>query len=236
MKILALDTSSNVASVAVVTEDKLLGDFTLNLSKTHSQKLMPIVDGLLSNLELGISDLDGIAVSAGPGSFTGLRIGVTAAKSFAQPLDLPVIPVSTIEAMAWNLPGFDGLVCPIMDARRGQVYTGVYQWNQGKMEAVLEDQAILLVDLLDWLKENTQEAVCFLGDGIPKFTQEVLEGLPGQAVIAPVSHGVQRASSVGALALTKWDQRQSYLEVDADYLRKSEAERNLDAKRQAAKE
>lgn len=234
MKLMAIDTSSIVASVAVMDETKLIGEFTLNLSKTHSQKLMPMVDAVLKQLELKVGDLDAIAVSRGPGSFTGLRIGVTAAKSFAQPFDLPVIPVPTLLGMAWNYPGFNGLVCPIMDARRGQVYAGVYQWNGCQMEAVLPEQAIQLTALLQWLQEHTQGQVCFLGDGIPKFTDQVKDTLADRAFISPPSHGAQRASSIGAAALTMKDQAVSYGELDADYLRKSEAERNLQAKQQEA--
>ena len=126
MRILALDTSSLVASAAILEDDKLLGEMTINHPKTHSQKLMPIIEALCTSLGLKIKDMDLIAVAGGPGSFTGVRIGLSAAKAFAQPFDIPVVMVSSLKGLAYNLPGFDGIICPILDARRGEVYAGLH--------------------------------------------------------------------------------------------------------------
>ena len=127
MKILALDSSGLVASVAVVEDEKLLAEYTVNYKKTHSQTLLPMLDELTRMLDLELDTIDAVAVSGGPGSFTGLRIGSATAKGLGLALKKPLIHVPTLDAMAYNLWGSDALICPIMDARRNQVYTGVYQ-------------------------------------------------------------------------------------------------------------
>ena len=128
MKILALDSSGLVASVAVMENDNLIAEYTMNYKKTHSQTLLPMLDEVKKMIELDLSTLDAIAVAAGPGSFTGLRIGSATAKGLGLALNLPIVPVKTVDALAYNLYGTDKLVCPLMDARRNQVYTGIYSF------------------------------------------------------------------------------------------------------------
>lgn len=129
VKILGLDSSGLVASVAVVEEDVLLAEYTTNYKKTHSQTLLPMLDELRRMIELDLDTLDGIAVASGPGSFTGLRIGSATAKGLGLALNKPLIEVPTLEGLAWNLCGTDRLVCPLMDARRNQVYTAAYEFE-----------------------------------------------------------------------------------------------------------
>ena len=125
MKLLAIDSSGLVASVAVATEDALLAEYTINYKKTHSQTLLPMLAEIVRMVEADMSEIDAIAVAAGPGSFTGLRIGSATAKGLGLALDKPIVPVPTLEGLAYNLSGTDRLICPMMDARRNQVYTGL---------------------------------------------------------------------------------------------------------------
>ncbi len=128
MKILGLDSSGLVASVAVVEDDALVAEYTINYKKTHSQTLLPMLEALAEMIELDMGTIDGIAIASGPGSFTGLRIGSATAKGLGLVLGKPLIEVPTLEGLAWNLWGSDRIVCPLMDARRNQVYTAAYEF------------------------------------------------------------------------------------------------------------
>ena len=129
MRILALDSSGLVASVAVVEDAELRGEYTINYKKTHSQTLLPMLEEIVQSTGLDLKEIDAIAIAAGPGSFTGLRIGSATAKGLGLALKKPIVPVSTVDALAYNMYGTDCLVCPIMDARRNQVYTGIYEFK-----------------------------------------------------------------------------------------------------------
>jgi len=153
MKILALDSSGLVASVAVVTEEKVLGEFTVNNKKTHSQTLLPMVDEVIKIVDMELEELDAIAVAGGPGSFTGLRIGASTAKGLALVLDIPIINVPTVDALAYNFFGTDKLICPMMDARRNQVYTGLYQWKAGNFTVLRPQFAAEVEELAAILNE-----------------------------------------------------------------------------------
>ena len=126
MKILAIDSSGLVATVAVAEDNNLLGEYTINFKKTHSQTLLPMLDEVKRTIELDLNTIDAIAISGGPGSFTGLRIGSATAKGLGLALDKPLVHVPTLDALAYNLWGSSDVICPLMDARRGQVYTGIY--------------------------------------------------------------------------------------------------------------
>ena len=141
MKILALDSSGIVASVAVIEDDILLAEYTVNYKKTHSQTLLPMLDEVVKMTELDLQTIDAIAVAAGPGSFTGLRIGSATAKGLGLALKKPLIAVPTVDALAYNLYDVSGLICPIMDARRSQVYTGIYRFEEHKLVAVKQQWA-----------------------------------------------------------------------------------------------
>ena len=144
MKVLGIESASMVASAAIVEDGNLIAEYTVNHKKTHSQTLLPMIDEIVRMTETNLSELDGIAVSAGPGSFTGLRIGSATAKGLGLALGKPLLHISTLEAMAWQLWGCDGLVCPIMDARRGQVYGGAYDCVSGELP-----KAVIPADAMD---------------------------------------------------------------------------------------
>ena len=151
MKLLALDSSGLVASVAVLEDDSLLAEYTVNYKKTHSQTLLPMLDTVAQMIELNLNDLDAIAIAAGPGSFTGLRIGSATAKGLGLALNKPLIAVPTVDALAYNLFGTDKLICPIMDARRAQVYTGIYRFEDHKLIPLENQMAISVKELAEKL-------------------------------------------------------------------------------------
>ncbi len=161
MNMLAIDTSSLVATVAVMNEEKLLGEYTINSPMTHSQKLMPIIEELLSTLDLSMEDIDHIAASRGPGSFTGVRIGIATVKGLAHARNIPIIGVSSLEGLAYNIPYGEELICPIMDARRNQVYTGVYKWVDYELKEIVKEAPLSIDELMDELKKR-EEKVIFL--------------------------------------------------------------------------
>lgn len=230
MKILAVDSSGLVASIAVAEDDVLLAEYTLNFKKTHSQTLMPMLQEVQSMIELDLSSLDGIAVAAGPGSFTGLRIGAATVKGLGLALNKPIVEVPTLEGLAYNLCGTTHLVCPLMDARRNQVYTGIYrfvpQGNQWHMEAVQEQCAVDVTEILQ-ICNKLGEPVIFLGDGVPVYAQTIANLCQVPYTYAPAHMNRQRAASVAALGVSyaKQGRLVSAAEHAPEYLRKSQAER-----------
>lgn len=227
MKVLAVDTSSVVATCAVVDEEKVLGEFTLNQDMTHSEKLIPMIKVVMDSLGLRPEDIDLFAAAVGPGSFTGLRIGLATIKGLAHVVDKPVLGISTLEALAFNIPWGDTII-PIMDARRDRVFTGIYRWENGILLNVLEPTIFEVDELLDFVDDN-YETVMFNGDGTNVFKERIMDRLLDKALFAPVSLNMARASSVGELALNKWNagQRENYFELVPDYLRESQAQREL---------
>ena len=167
MKILGLDSSGLVASVAIVEDNDLKGEYTVNYKKTHSQTLLPMLDEVAKMIELDLNSIDAIAVSGGPGSFTGLRIGSSTAKGMALALKKPILSIPTLEGLAYRLtPVTDELVCPLMDARRNQVYTGIYQNKKEGIEAVRQQEAVAIEELIEQVNA-LERPVVFLGDGVP---------------------------------------------------------------------
>lgn len=235
MRILALDSSGLVASVAVVEDgamdDQVIAEYTVNYKKTHSQTLLPMLDEIVKMTELDLGTVDAIAVAGGPGSFTGLRIGSATAKGLGLALKKPLIHIPTLEGLAYNLCGSTDIVCPIMDARRGQVYTGIYEFDGNEIR-VLEDQmAVKIEELGEKLKPYLEAGrkVTFLGDGVPvhreKLTEEIFAG--GKIGFAPANMNRQRAASVGTLGMQyyKAGKIETAMEHEPDYLRVSQAER-----------
>lgn len=230
MKILALDTTANTSSAAVLENDKLLGIYTVNTKNTHSETLLPMVKHLLQTLRLTNDDIDAYAVSNGPGSFTGVRIGIATVKGLAFGRSKPCIEVSTIEALATNLDGFDGIICPIMNARRGQVYTGAFL-SSG--ERIIEDKCMMLSELLDILKEQGKP-VYFVGDGY-----SLIEGMEQEFIMhTPEPLRYQSAYSVGKVAYAKILNGESTTDSDlrVEYLRKPQAEREREERLEKEKE
>ena len=235
MKILAVDSSGLVASVAVVMDDNLLGEFTMNYKKTHSQTLLPMLDELADMIELDLNTLDAIAVAGGPGSFTGLRIGSATVKGLALALDKPVIQIPTVDALAYNLCGHRDLVCPLMDARRNQTYTGLYQFDGNQMQVIKEQCAVEIAAIVAEIN-NIGKPVVFLGDGVAVFHDYIAEHCKTGYTFAPAHLNKQRAGAVAALAEEYYKQGKimDAAEHKPEYLRLSQAERERMEKEHAA--
>lgn len=232
MRILAMDSSGLVASVAVVeagpVEETAVAEYTVNYKKTHSQTLLPMLDEVAKMIELDLDTIDAIAVAAGPGSFTGLRIGSATAKGLGLALSKPLIHVPTLHGLAYNLCGSDKIVCPIMDARRGQVYTGIFGFEGNELLVLEEQMAVSIEELGEKLRAYGREVI-FLGDGVPVFyealTERIMEGV--RISFAPAHMNRQRAAAIGALAIRYYraGKIESAAEHQPDYLRVSQAER-----------
>ena len=230
MKILAFETSAKAASVALMEKGKLLGEAYQNTGLTHSQTLMVMAQELLKTCGLCPKDVEAVAVASGPGSFTGVRIGVAAAKGFAWGGELPCYGVSTLEAMARNLGAYQGYVVPAMDARRSQVYTAIFYVEKGTFTRVAEDMAISLEELKEKIK-NFQEPVFLVGDGALLCYNTLLEEVPG--LVLPPEHRMhQRAAGVALAAQVMMDAGEpgNGAELTPNYLRLSQAERERAAR------
>ena len=226
MKILGLDSSGLVASVAIAEDDNLLGEYTVNYKKTHSQTLLPMLDEVARMIELDLSSIDAIAVAGGPGSFTGLRIGSATAKGLGLALEKPILNVPTVDALAYNLVGHRDMVCPLMDARRNQVYSALYYCGE-KLERVSDYMAQDIDEVISQVLEIDENAV-FLGDGVPVFMDKLKQY--DTFTLAPVSANMQRSACVGAIALEMTDKAVDCNKFEIMYLRKSQAERELEEK------
>lgn len=228
MKILALDSTAIVASVALCEDEKLLGEYTIQNGNTHSETLLPMVESLLKAFELTPRDIDLFAVSEGPGSFTGVRIGVATLKGLAFGSQTPCIGVSTLEALAQNLIDTDGLICPVMNARRKQVYTALFRCKDQCLTRLLPDDAIAISELDEVLKKHPQEPIRLCGDGYG-ITTELLT-----SSTVPVSERLrhQSAYSVAQVAKRRYESgiHTTDAELVATYLRPSQAERERNEK------
>ena len=236
MRVLAIDSSGLTASVAVMEEEQTVAEYTVNYKKTHSQTLLPMIDEIVSMVEADLSKIDAIAVAGGPGSFTGLRIGSATAKGLGLALGKPLIHVPTVDAMAYSVYGCEDLVCPIMDARRKQVYTGIYTFvpvqGEGtaqmkyKFQVLRMQMAVSVEELIRRLNRYGRRVV-FLGDGVPMYREMLSEGLNVPYFFAPSFMNRQRAAAVGALGIERFRKGifESAAEHKPDYLRVSQAER-----------
>lgn len=226
MKILAIDSSGIVASVAIVDNETLVAEYTINHKKTHSQTLLPMINEISKMTELELDTVDAIAIAGGPGSFTGLRIGSATAKGLGLALEVPVINVPTMDAMAYNLYGIDGLICPIMDARRQQVYTGIYSFENKQFRTIMEQCPMDITELVGKLN-SMDKNVTFTGDGIDSYGNIVSENIKVPFEFAPVHLNRQRAGALAALAIryAKDGKFETAAEHRPEYLRLSQAER-----------
>lgn len=226
MRILAMDSSSLVASVAVLEDDILMAEYTMNYKKTHSQTLLPMIAEVADMIELDLQTIDAIAISKGPGSFTGLRIGSATAKGLGLALNKPIVSVPTVDAMAYNLWGCADIIVPIMDARRNQVYTGIYTFERNELRVLREQCAIAIEELLADLNKRGGKVI-FLGDGVLVFKEKIAELLTVPYEFAPPHMNRQRAGAVGSLAEIYYKQGriETAAEHKPDYLRLSQAER-----------
>lgn len=237
MKILGLDSSGIVASVAVAEDDNLLAEYTVNYKKTHSQTLLPMLDTIAGMLELDLNTLDAIAIAAGPGSFTGLRIGSATAKGLGLALEKPIIAIPTTEALAYNLFGNEGIICPLMDARRNQVYTGIYRY-EGEALVTMEDRMAVDITKIAEKLNALGEPVIFLGDGVPVFREQLGKLMEVPYRFAPAHLNKQRAGAVAALGMVyaAAGRMETAVEHKPDYLRMSQAERERKEKEEKEKQ
>lgn len=231
MKILAIDSSALIASVALVSEDELIAEYTVNYKKTHSQTLLPMLDEIVKMANMDLKEIDGIAIAKGPGSFTGLRIGSATAKGLAMALKIPIIPIPTVDGLAYNLYWTKGIICPLMDARRNQVYTGLYKWLANDFEVVMEQKPLAIEEICQKINKAGEEVV-FLGDGVKVFKEELESLIKVDFSFAPIHLLKQRAGAIGALGVEYFKKG---ILVDPDefaptYLRESQAERELKKK------
>lgn len=232
MRILAIDSSGMVASVALWEDDLILAEFSMNYKKTHSQTLLPMLEDVREMIELDMSTIDAIAVAAGPGSFTGLRIGSATAKGLGLALDKPIIPVPTVDGLAYNLYGTDKAVCPIMDARRNQTYTGLYTFVRNEktetydIDVICEQCAVMIDDIIDRCNQYGKEVI-FLGDGVPVFQNRIQEKMTVPFSFAPAHMNRQRAAAVASLGAKMYASGifESAADHAPEYLRLSQAER-----------
>ena len=227
MKILAIESASITASCAVSDGDSILGEFTLNHKKTHSEKLMPLIEELMSELGIKLQDIDVIAVSEGPGSYTGLRIGAAIAKSMAYAANIPIVKIPTIKSLAANVYDVDKLIVPIMDAKAGRVYTGIYKWENGDLVDVKEQFPCNLDELLELLNEY-DEAVIFNGDGSVNYKNIIEEKFNRKPLFAPSKFNCLNASTLSYIGLRMAEKGDSVSasKFSPQYLRLSQAERN----------
>ena len=229
MKILAIDTSGQNCSVAIIDEEKVICDFNLSIGTTHSETLLPMIDEVCKTSKIDLSEVDILACGIGPGSFTGLRIGIATIKGFALAQNKNVVGVPTLDALAYNIANFDGLICSVLDARNNNVYAGIYKYENDKV--ILQDDYITenLDTLIDILKVKN-EKVMFVGDGAVSFKEKLKEALNEKALFAPLHLNNQLSSSVAKAALDRalvndFDNSDT---LNPMYLKKSQAERTFE--------
>lgn len=235
MRILGIESSSLVASAAIYEDGITMAEYTVDFKMTHSQTLLPMIDEMVKFVGIDLNTIDAIAVSGGPGSFTGLRIGSATAKGLGLALNKPLIHVPTLDATAYNLFGASGLICPIMDARRNQVYTGVYCYTDHRLDTVWEQDTMSIEALAEGLNCLDHEVI-FLGDGVAVYREKLEALLTIPFSFAPAHVNRQRAAAVGALAEVYYKEGkiQTAEEHEPEYLRKSQAERER-AERESVK-
>ena len=227
MIVLSMDSSSLVTTVALLKDEHLLGEFTLNFKREHSVILMEKIEMLINDWNIDISEVDGFVVSKGPGSFTGLRIGMATVKGLSMGSNKPYLSISSLDALAYSLINFDGIICPIMDALRDSVFTCMYKSSNGELSKIIDYSALSLDELVEILQEK-DKSVIFTGDGVYKYKEYLLEKLPN-AKFAPNHLSVVKASALGELGMELLRQGQcDDINSSPLYLKKPQAERELE--------
>lgn len=226
MKILGLDTSTMISTCAVMEGNEIIGEYTINQNMSHSEKLVPMIKELLDNLNLRPKDIDLYGVALGPGSFTGLRIGVGTVKTLAHLFDKPIVGISTLEALAYNLP-YNKTIVPMIDARRNRVYTGIYTWQEEELKTLKEEEAIEIEKLFEILDDY--EDIVISGDGSQVYKDVIRENLGDRIKVATAGANICRASSICDLAKRNYERGLvgDYYKIAPEYLRPSQAERSL---------
>lgn len=228
MKILAIDTSSSNCSVAIIDEGKIVSDFNLNTGTTHSQNLVPMLEQIQKFSNINLNDIDVFACCTGPGSFTGIRIGIATVKGIALSLNKPVIGISSLQSLAYNVPSFDGIVCSLIDARNNNVYAGVFK--QITIPTLIDDYISDSIDILIDKLKSMNSKILFVGDGACVYHDKLKEVFGDNAYFTPNHLSTQFATSVARAALdeAKLNKFISYDDLMPLYLKKSQAERMLD--------
>lgn len=238
MKVLAIDSSGLVASIAIAEDDRLIAEYTIQYKKTHSQTLLPMLEEVAKMVDLDLASIDIIAVSQGPGSFTGLRIGAATVKGLGFALQKSIVGVPTIESLANQLYGVPCLICPIMDARRGQVYTGLYRFEEKRVAdsqqelfeyrlQTQKEQCIAQIDEIAEIINQMGEIVIFTGDGIPVYREQLASLMTVPYSFAPLNRNRQSAASIATLGYRYYKEGKITKAGDfhPEYLRLSQAER-----------
>lgn len=230
VKILAVDSSSKTASVAILDNDKLLGEIYVNIGLTHSQTLLPLIENLLKSVALTINEIDAFSITNGPGSFTGVRIGVSLIKGLAFPKNKPCIPVSTLHSLAYNLVNSDCIACAVMDAKCNQVYNAIFEITNKKITRLTPDRAILIDDLFEELKAYRNKKIVFVGDGADLCYNK--KNVDFDLFIIDDSNKYQSAKSTAYIALDAFNNNEYVSSEDLQplYLRLPQAQRLLNAK------
>lgn len=231
MILLAIESSGLVASIAIMSDDTLIGEYTTNFKKTHSQTLLPMMNELVQMTGISMKDVDAIVISGGPGSFTGLRIGAATAKGLGLALEKPLVNVPTVDALAYNLYGTDQVICPIMDARRQQVYTGLYTFEDDDFKVLCEQKAVSIGEIVEEINALGRPVI-FLGDGVSVNKNFICEHIHVPCSFAPAHLNAQRAGALVALGKRYYEagRIETADEHVPEYLRLSQAERELQEK------
>ena len=236
MKVLGIDTSSNATSIAVIEDNKLICEYTVNTKTTHSQKLMPMIENMLKISEINVNDMDMIAICQGPGSFTGLRIGMATAKALSHVNNLPIVGVNSLELLAGNMDLSDKKICSILDAQRTQVYMGQYKFENNKLVELKSVDVVEIDELLEELKSSNEEWI-LVGEAVYKYEDKIKE-IQNIYLPAP-SHNVNKASSLCTIAMNKYNQNIDVYDcytINPVYIRKSQAEVQYDEKMKRLKD
>lgn len=228
MLVLSVDSSYSTATCALIKDDKILAEINLNDKKQHSIILMRLIDSILKEYEIDINDIDAFIISRGPGSFTGLRIGMATLKGLAFASKKPLISVSTLDALAYNSISFQGIICPIMDALRDNIYICLYKNENNNLTPLIKEQCLNINELVTILKEQTLPII-FVGDGVAKHKEFLQENIPN-SFFAPNHSNFPKASSVGELGIKKINDGviENIDSINPIYLRKSQAEREYE--------
>ena len=227
MRILAIETSTYSGSIALVSGEGVIGEYYFNIGPAHTEKLVPSIDWLLSELNEKRSDLTGVAVSLGPGSFTSLRVGISTAKAISYSLGIPLRGVSSLEVLAMNFPLNSYNICPMIDARKGEVFSALFRTESGELERITEDTLISAEKLVETIKNDT----IFVGDGALLYKEYLEDNLSDGIMFSPHNLNFPRASNVALLEISKFSEGvdreydgQAVMKMAPHYLRKSEAE------------
>jgi tRNA threonylcarbamoyladenosine biosynthesis protein TsaB len=226
MKILAIDSSGLVASAAIVEDENMIAEYTINYKKTHSQTLLPMIHEIVNMTDTDLNSIDAIAIAGGPGSFTGLRIGSATAKGLGLALNKPLIHIPTVDGLAYNLYGTNKIICPIMDAKRNQVYTGLYEFIDASFHVVAAQMAVTIDEIIEKINAIGRDVI-FVGDGVAVYANKIANQINVNYSFAPAHLNKQRAASVGTLAKDYFEEGkiESATEHKPEYLRLSQAER-----------